>query len=65
MEFFTQEGVAIKSSANRPAGTEILIPVSVTGETWGAMMEEKVFPQIRAKMPDNIKHVKVQLDNAK
>ena len=62
--FFTEKGLAVRTSHNRAKGAEVLKLVSADGEKWADMMVQNVFPAIRRKM-GWAKEVTVQLDNAR
>ncbi len=62
---FAEEGIAKRSSCNRPKGAKILIPFEVNGETWAIYyMTGKVFRAIQSKM-SWLDEVTVQDDNAR
>ncbi len=61
---FAEEGIAKRSSCNRPRGAKVLVPYEVNGDKWADIMTNKVFRAIRMKMPW-LKEVTVQYDNAR
>ncbi|RHZ13233.1 hypothetical protein DYB37_011184, partial [Aphanomyces astaci] len=63
---FTEIVPAQRRSGRRDAGTPVMTTVSVTRETYKAMLVDKVIPAIRAKWPrGETKAVKIQQDNAR
>ncbi|ETV90232.1 hypothetical protein H310_14934 [Aphanomyces invadans] len=48
---FTEKVPAARTSKNRPAGTLVTVPVSVTRDVYRAMLIDNVFPAIKAKWP--------------
>ncbi|KAH9137158.1 hypothetical protein AeRB84_017962 [Aphanomyces euteiches] len=63
---FVECTLAKRTSKNRPKGTPVLSPQSVTAEAYREMMLQKVFPAINARMPsvDRNQCILIQQDNA-
>ena len=62
---FVEKVPAQRSSANRPRGTLITTPVTVTRLTYGAMLENELIPAILTKFPDLDAVINIQQDNAR
>ncbi|GMF34054.1 unnamed protein product [Phytophthora fragariaefolia] len=56
-----------RASVNRPAGVEELRPVSITRKTSRRMLIDNLIPAIKARWPQNQKHmhIRLQQDNAR
>jgi hypothetical protein len=61
---FCESTVAIRSSANRPAGTVITKPVNGTRNVIRQMFIEQLLPAIRNKWPNKAEDITIQQDNA-
>jgi hypothetical protein len=65
---FTGVRLAERNSVNRPAGTELLVNVNCTKETYKQKLLECVIPAIRKKFPvnnwDASRPIRIQQDNA-
>jgi hypothetical protein len=65
---FTGVRLAERNSVNRPAGTELLVNVNCTKETYKQKLLECVIPAIREKFPvnnwDANRPIRIQQDNA-
>jgi hypothetical protein len=62
---FVEKVPAKRSSKNRPKGTLVTTPVSVTGSTYQEWMIEKVLPAIKSKWPKSTDFIRVQDDGAR
>ncbi|ETV79928.1 hypothetical protein H257_07131 [Aphanomyces astaci] len=63
---FTERVPALRGSRNRPAGSMVTKPVSVTREVYTTMLLDNAIPAIKAKWPQGeTKGVIIQQDNAK
>ncbi|KAF0706105.1 hypothetical protein AaE_014267 [Aphanomyces astaci] len=63
---FTEVVPEQRSSCRRDAGTPVMKTVTVTRDTYKAMIIDNVIPAIRSKWPsDETKRVKIQQDNAR
>ncbi|KAF0692128.1 Aste57867_16754 [Aphanomyces stellatus] len=63
---FVESTLAIRSSKNRPKGTPITSPTTVTGDVYRDMILRNVIPAIQAKMPaiGRRETINIQQDNA-
>ncbi|ETV80633.1 hypothetical protein H257_06156 [Aphanomyces astaci] len=63
---FTQTVPAQRSSRNRPSGTMVTVPCTVTRDTYRDMLIDNVIPAIKAKWPnDKAARILLQQDNAR
>ncbi|ETV69565.1 hypothetical protein H257_14801 [Aphanomyces astaci] len=63
---FMERVPALRGSRNRPAGTMVTKPVSVTREVYRTMLLDNVIPAVKAKWPQGeTKGVIIQQDNGK
>ena len=61
---FAKDVKAKRNSKNRPAGTIVTTPVSVTAPVYRAMIVDNLLPAIKAKWPGSTtRQIKIQEDN--
>jgi hypothetical protein len=62
---FCETTLALRNSANRPAGTLITRPVNVTRNVTRQMFINKLLPAIKSKWPNKAEDIIIQQDNAR